>query len=184
MSDLLRSVLEVAAALLERATLGSKTARGLGLLLLGHGLALSPATPFATFTTRGSLGISSRPASFGLATHFVHASRVVSDGLAMMLFVVVAVAAQRAHTTGALVVRQTLRTFVAAIRRCLRAVLSEVVVALAVATGDTRRPRRRTEGMDVVRRSPGIRPRFELQLNALRNLLPSLGCAGWLFLSI
>ena len=105
MSDLLRGVLEITVALLEEsATLGSKTAGGQGLLLLGHGLTFSLATPFATLTTGSSLGMGSRLASVGLATHIVHASGVIGDGLAMMLLAVVAVAAQRAHTTGALMI--------------------------------------------------------------------------------
>ena len=98
MSDLLRSVLEITVALLESATLGSKTARGLGLLFLGHGHTSSLAAPLAT------LGMGSRLVSVGLAAHVVHTSGVISDGLAMMLLVVVAVAAQRAHTTGALMI--------------------------------------------------------------------------------
>ena len=102
MSNLLRGVLEITVAPLESATLGSKTARGHGLLFLGHGLTFSLATPFATLTT--GLGMGFRPAPVGLATHIVHASGVISDGLAMMLLAVVAVAAQRAHTTGALMI--------------------------------------------------------------------------------
>ena len=105
MSDLLRSVLEITVALLESATLGSKTARGPSLLFLGHGLTFTLATPFATWTTGSSRGAGSRRASVGLATHIVHASGVISDGLAMMLLAVVAMAAQRAHTAGALMIR-------------------------------------------------------------------------------
>ena len=47
----------------------------------------------------------SRLAFVGLATRIVHASGVVSDGLAMMVLAVVAMAAHRAYTAGALVVR-------------------------------------------------------------------------------
>ena len=105
MSDLLWGVLEITAAPLESATLGSKTARGQSLLFLGQGLTFSLATPLATFTTGSKLGMGSRLAFVGLATRIVHASGVVSDSLAMMLLAVVAVAAQRAHATCALVVR-------------------------------------------------------------------------------
>ena len=104
MSDLLRGVLEITVALLESATLGSKTARGQSLLFLGQGLTFSLATPLAAFTPGGKLGVGSRLAFVGLATRIVHASGVISDSLAMMLLAVVAVAAQRAHTTGALMI--------------------------------------------------------------------------------
>ena len=104
LSDLLRCVPEVTVALPESTTLGSKTARGHGLLLLSHGLTLSPATPFAAQATGSGRGVGSRLASVGRATHIVHASSVVSDSLAMMLLAMVAVAAQGAHTTGALVI--------------------------------------------------------------------------------
>ena len=100
MSDLLGGgVHEFTAAPSESATLGSETARGPGLLL-----ACPLAAPFATLTTRSSLGTDPRLASVGLATHIVHASGVIRDGLAMMLLAVVAVAAQRAHTTSALMI--------------------------------------------------------------------------------
>ena len=184
MSDLFRGVLEITVAFPEGTTLGSKATRGLGLLLLGQGLAFPPCIPFAPLAARSSLGLDSRPASVGLATRIVHASVVISDGLAVMLLAVVAMAAQGAHATGALMICQTLRTLVAAVCRCLRAVLSEVVVTLTVATSDTRRPRRRAEGMNVVRRSPGIRPRLELQLDTLCNCFPGLGFTGRPFLSI
>ena len=73
-------------------------------MFLGRGLTSSHATPFATFTTGSKLGMGSRLAFVGLATRIVHASGVISDSLAMMLLAVVAVAAQRAHTTGALMI--------------------------------------------------------------------------------
>ena len=104
MGDLLRGVHEITVAPSESATLGSETARGQGLLFLGHGLTLSLATPFATLTTGSRRGIGSGLASVGRATHIVHAGGIISDSLAMMLLAVVAVAAQRAHTAGALVV--------------------------------------------------------------------------------
>ena len=105
MGDLLWGVLEFTVTPPESATLGSKTARGQGLLFLGHGLTFSLATPFATLTTGRRRGIGSGLASAGRATHIVHASGIINDSLAMMLLAVVAMAAQRAHTTGALVVR-------------------------------------------------------------------------------
>ena len=104
MSNLFWGVLEFTAAPLESATLGSKPARGQGLLFLGHGLTFSLAAPLATLTTGSRRGMGSGLASVGLATHIVHASGVISDSLAMMLFTVVAMAAQRAHTTGALMI--------------------------------------------------------------------------------
>ena len=105
MSDLLWGVLKVALPFLESAALGSETARCQGLLFFGHGLAFPPAAPLATLRTGSRLSQNSRPASVGLATRVVHASGVVRDGLAMMLFAVVAVAAQGTHTTGALMIR-------------------------------------------------------------------------------
>ena len=104
MGDLLRCVPEVTVALPESTTLGSKTARGHGLLFLGHGLTLSPAAPFATWATGSGRGMGSGLASVGRATHIVHTSGVISDSLAMMLLAMVAVAAQGAHTTGALMI--------------------------------------------------------------------------------
>ena len=104
MSNLLRGVIEITSALLESATLGSETARGQGLLFLGHGLTFFLATPFATLTTRSRRGVGSGLASVGRATHIVHASGIISDSLAMMLLAVVAVTAQRAHTTGAFII--------------------------------------------------------------------------------
>ena len=104
MSDLLRGVLEFAAALPESATLGSKAARGQSPPLLGQGLTFSLATPFAALPTGSKLGMGSRLAPVGLATHIVHASGAVSDGLAVVLLVMVAMAAQRAHASGALVI--------------------------------------------------------------------------------
>ena len=111
MSDLLGGVHEFAVAPSESATLGSETARGPGLLSHGHGLTCSPAAPFATLTTRSSLDMGSRLASAGLAIRIVRASGVVRDGLAMMLLVVIAMAAQGAHTAGALMICQTISYF-------------------------------------------------------------------------
>ena len=105
MGDLLRGVHEITVAPSESAALGPETARGQGLLLLGHGLTFSLATPFATLTTGSRRGICSGLASVGQATRIVHASGVISDSLAMMLFAVVAVAAQGARTTGAFMIR-------------------------------------------------------------------------------
>ena len=93
MSDLLWGVLEIALTLLESAALGSEAARCQGLLFLGHGLTFTFAAPLATLRTGGRLGLGPRPASVRLATHVVHASGVVSDGLAMMLLAVIAMAA-------------------------------------------------------------------------------------------
>ena len=104
MSDLLRGVLEITAALLESATLGSETARCQGLLFLGHGLAFPFATPFAALPTGSKLGMGSRLAFVGLATRIVHASGAISDGLAVVLLVMVTVAAQRAHASGVLMI--------------------------------------------------------------------------------
>ena len=104
MSDLLRRVPEVTVAPPESTALGSKTAGGHGLLLLSHGLTLSPAAPFTTWATGSGRGMGSRLASVGRATHIVHTSGVISDSLAMMLLAMVAVAAQGAHTTGAFMI--------------------------------------------------------------------------------
>ena len=95
MGNLLWGMLEFTTAPPESVTPGSKPARGQGLLFLGHGLTFSLATPLATLTTGSRQG---------RATHIVHASGVISDGLAMMLLAVVAVAAQGTHTTGALMI--------------------------------------------------------------------------------
>ena len=111
MSNLLRCVLKITVTLPESTTLGSKAARRHGFLFLGHGLTISLATSSATLPTGrrrrrwSSLDLSPRPASAGLATHIIHAGGVIRDGLAMMLLAVVAMAAQGAHATGALVVR-------------------------------------------------------------------------------
>ena len=106
MGDLLRGVHEITVAPSESATLGSETARGPGLLFLGHGLTCSLAAPLATLTTSTTpnLGMRPRLASVRRATRIVHAGGVISDGLAMMLLAVVAVAAQGARTTGALMI--------------------------------------------------------------------------------
>ena len=104
MSDLLWGVLDITAAPLESATLGSKPARGQSLLFLGQGLTFPFATPLTTFTTGSELGMGSRLAFVGLATRIVHANGIISNGLAMMLLVGVAAAAQRAHTTDALMI--------------------------------------------------------------------------------
>merc|ERR1711884_687156 len=101
-----------------------------------------------------------------------------------MLLTVVSVAAQGAHTASTLMVSQTLCTLTAAISRSLRAVLCEMVMALAVAASDTRRPHRGTEGMDMVRRGSSVRSGLKLQLNTLSNFLPGLRLAGRELLSI
>ena len=104
MGDLLGGVLEIAVALSESATLGSETARGPGLLLLGHDLTFSLTIPLTALTTGSGRPRGSRLASVGQATHVVHASGVIGDSLAVVLLIVVAVAAQRAHTASALMV--------------------------------------------------------------------------------
>ena len=190
MSDLLRGVLEITVALPEGATLGPKTARGHCLLFLGHGLTVSLATSSASGPTGrrrrrwSSRGLSPRPASARLTTRFRHAGSVIRNCLTMMLLTVVSVAAQGAYTASTLMVSQTLCTLTAAIGRSLRTVLCEMVMALAVAASDTRRPHRGTEGMDMVRRGSSVRSGLKLQLYALGNLLPGLGLTRRLLLTI